>query len=161
MELKSHDLALPTPPRGMTPARVEPKGRLRLPDPVVSYLKKFGDVPVFITSLDGVTARIYPLPVWEHNEKLLQESGPNSSESNHIYFLAMLYGQECSIDPNNRVILPTNLRRDLELEGKEVWLDCMKGRVTILNDSQMKAKFEAARKAAPAALESLESKGLL
>jgi MraZ protein len=141
--------------------RVEPKGRLKLPPRVLEYIRAFGDDRVFVTSLDGITARIYPLPVWIHNEKVLQASGPLAKDARHINLMANMYGEESEIDGNGRIMLPTNLRRDLDLEGKPVWLSCTKGRVTMMNERQMQEAFQAAREAAPAALESLESAGLL
>ena len=109
----------------MTELRVDEKGRLKLPPVVQQYIRSFGDAKVFVTSMDGAQARIYPISVWVRNEKLLQKPGPNAKLSNKLQLLAMIFGQEGEMDSHGRVLLPTNLRRELELEGEPVWITCI------------------------------------
>src|SRR5579885_3631556 len=61
-------------PRGIYQARVDEKGRLKLPVDMQQLLNASGEQKVFITSLDEVTARIYPIAVWRKNEMILAEA---------------------------------------------------------------------------------------
>jgi MraZ protein len=58
------------PPRGTYQARVDEKGRLKLPAVFQQYLTDLGETKVFVTSLDVRIARIYPISVWKENEIL-------------------------------------------------------------------------------------------
>jgi len=65
---------------------------------------------VFVTSLTGSSVLVYPLPVWTEIEtkiSTLAQSHPSVQKyrRNTSYF-----GQECSMDPQGRVLIPTVLR---------------------------------------------------
>jgi len=154
-------VTFPEPPRLMTDARVDEKGRLKLPVALQQYIKSFGDNKVFVTSMDGTEARIYPISVWARNEEILQRSAKNAKQAKNLHLLAMIYGHETEIDNQGRVLLPTNLRRELNLEGGPVWLSAMKGRVTVMSNQRLEEFKREALAAAPQALETMEAEGLL
>ena len=52
-------------PRGIYPARIDEKGRLKLPADFHRYLTEIGATRVFVTSFDERIGRIYPIPVWK------------------------------------------------------------------------------------------------
>ena len=62
--------------RGSARAKLDEKGRLKLPAAYLTpLLERFG-AQLFITSMDGVSAQVYPLPVWlELEAKLAAPSG--------------------------------------------------------------------------------------
>ena len=62
------------PPRGFHGARVDEKGRLKLPSVFQQYLKSLGEETVFITTLDMSTLRIYPISLWKQNELFFEDS---------------------------------------------------------------------------------------
>ena len=47
-------------PRGIYPAKVDDKGRLKLPADFHRYLTEIGATKVFVTSFDERVGRIYP-----------------------------------------------------------------------------------------------------
>jgi MraZ protein len=55
------------PPLGMYPARVDEKGRLKLPADFQQYFADLGERKFFITSLVRRIAQIYPISVWRQN----------------------------------------------------------------------------------------------
>ena len=63
--------------RGNTPATVDEKGRLKLPSSFKAELETFaqgeggGPLRHYLTSLDGRSARLYPMPIWEAIEARL------------------------------------------------------------------------------------------
>lgn len=118
------------PPRGFYPARVDEKGRLKLP---VNFQQYLGNVKLFVTSLDSRIARLYPISVWQANEKTLDEMTQDSEVAEHIRFMADHYGADSDIDAQGRVLLPTQLRRELNLENQPVWLQCAQGAVSVFS----------------------------
>ena len=64
--------------RGNCPAKVDDKGRLKIPAVFLEELKEYG-TSFYITSPSGESARIYPLKVWSEIEDKLAGT-PNSKE---------------------------------------------------------------------------------
>ncbi len=119
------------PPRGIFAARVDEKGRLKLPADLREYLLRFGEKTVFITSLDLLIARIYSSSLWEVNQKLLDECKEDRDAAEDIAFTANDIGGDSDIDDQGRVLVPQELRRLLGIESQPVWLECNPGVINI------------------------------
>jgi len=119
------------PPRGNYPARVDEKGRLKLPAVVHQYLNQLGEEKVFITSLDLRTARIYPISVWKQNEDLFELASDDPQAAEDIAFIANHLGADTEVDGQGRVLMPQELRQALKMENQPVWLACYKGRINV------------------------------
>ena len=129
------------PPRGFFSAHVDDKGRLKLPVNFQTYLNAIDDTGVFVTSIDGRIARIYPNSVWNGNVKILEElNTQDPAAADAIGFMANHYGADGKVDPQGRVTLPTDLRRELGLENQEVRLDCSQGGVSIYSMTEYEAR---------------------
>lgn len=50
--------------RGCHPAKIDDKGRLKLPTAFKSVVEEQHGVGLYVTSLTGDSVRIYPMPVW-------------------------------------------------------------------------------------------------
>ena len=62
--------------RGSSPARIDDKGRLKVPTIFRGVIHDQKGPDVFVTSLTGECVRIYPMPVWlEIEQKLSQIPG--------------------------------------------------------------------------------------
>src|SRR5689334_21469738 len=71
--------------RGNAPARVDEKGRLKVPTDFRTPLEgKYGR-EVFVTSLTGDYVRIYPMPVWMDIEQKL--GGMPTTHPSRVRFL--------------------------------------------------------------------------
>lgn len=127
MELSAQSSIQAEPPLGIFSAKCDEKGRLKLPAEFVAYLKAVGVDKVFITTVDMRLARIYPKNTWGSNQNLFENAGDDSEIAEDVAFIANLYGAASEIDANGRILLPTNLRRELELENQTVWLDYYNG----------------------------------
>ena len=57
--------------RGNSPAKIDDKGRLKVPNGFRAYLEKEYGRELFVTSLHGDSVRIYPMPVWAGIERNL------------------------------------------------------------------------------------------
>jgi MraZ protein len=124
------------PPRGTFQARVDEKGRLKLPAAFHKYLNDLGEQKVFITSLDTRTARIYPIAVWKDNEKLFDGNSADPDAAADVAWLANHFGADSEIDTQGRVLVPTELRRHLKIENEPVWLDCYRGRINLYSNAE-------------------------
>jgi MraZ protein len=119
------------PPLGIFTAKCDDKGRLKLPAEFVMYLKTLEVEKVFITTVDMRLARIYPKRTWESNQILFENAGDDTELAEDVSFIANEYGGSSEIDGNGRVLVPTNLRRELGLENQTVWLDYYNGAINV------------------------------
>jgi len=147
-------------PRGTLDARVDEKGRLKLPVSVTQYLEALGERRVFITTLNTSTALIYPMSVWRETEKMLGEPGEDADIREDVAFIANHYGEDSDIDGQGRVLMPTTLRRDLELEKDDVHLLFYKGRIEVFGSKVYAERLSAARSNLSEKVSALAKKGL-
>jgi len=110
--------------RGNSPATVDEKGRLKLPSTFKADLEAFakgeggGTSRHYLTSLDGRSARLYPLPVWEAIEaRLAQVPGTNPAKRRFLEVTAY-YGSEVEPDVQGRFVIPPILREAAQLLGE-------------------------------------------
>jgi MraZ protein len=110
--------------RGNSPATVDEKGRLKLPSAFKADLEAFalgeggGTSRHYLTSLDGRSARLYPLPVWEAIEaRLAQVPGTNPAKRRFLEVTAY-YGSEVEPDVQGRFVIPPILREAAQLLGE-------------------------------------------
>jgi MraZ protein len=115
--------------RGNAPARVDEKGRLKVPTDFRTPLETKYGREVFVTSLSGEYVRIYPMPVWIEIEQKL--GAMPTTHPSRVRFLERVnyYGQVGEIDAQGRVLLPVRLRvsatmvGDVDVLGQYNWLD--------------------------------------
>jgi MraZ protein len=148
------------PPHSIVQARVDDKGRLKLPSDFLEYLKKQGVDKVFITSLDREVARIYPIQVWKGNENLFSNAGDLAELAEDVAYIAKVFGGDSEIDAQGRVLLPAALRREMSLESQPVWLDCYNGRINVAGKAVHDARYHRAMANLPEKVKTLEKKGL-
>jgi MraZ protein len=153
------------PPLGIYPARVDEKGRLKLPADFQQYLngvftQQATERRVFITSVDLRTVRIYPLSVWKSNENLLEQETDDPETAADIAFLAKDLGGSSELDSQGRVLIPAVLRQLLNLESQPVHLDFYKGRISVLTEEVYREQQTKSRQNVVEKLKSMERKGL-
>jgi MraZ protein len=148
------------PPHSIVPARVDDKGRLKLPSEVLEYLKKLGVDKVFITTLDRKLARIYPISVWKANENLFAEAGDLAESAEDVAYVAKFYGGDSEIDAQGRVLMPAALRRVIEIESQPVFLDCYNGRINVATKTVHEDRLNRATANLTEKVKVLEKKGL-
>lgn len=105
--------------RGSAPAKIDDKGRLKVPTSFREDLEGSGQ-EVFVTSVLGDKALIYPLPEWEKQEaKLL--GMPSTSAARQRYLERVnYYGQLARLDPQGRLVVPQLLRASAGIDGEVV-----------------------------------------
>ena len=103
--------------RGNHTARIDDKGRLKIPNAFRSLIEGQHGSQVFVTSLSGEYVRIYPLPVWMALEEKLARV-PSTHPARLKYFDRVNYfGQAAEIDTQGRVIIHARLRDTAGMAG--------------------------------------------
>jgi MraZ protein len=103
--------------RGNHPAKVDEKGRLKLPSAFKQLTDAQNVTQFYITSADGKSAQIWPLPVWEEFEKKLAANIHDESIENYVNWTSY-YGQQVEIDNQSRITLPQLLREAAKLTAE-------------------------------------------
>jgi MraZ protein len=102
--------------RGNCPARVDEKGRLKIPAVFLDGLKEYGS-QFYITSPTGETARIYPMKVWSEIEDNLAKLPTTNKAKRKFLMRTSYYGQTVGMDAQGRVLLPAVLREAAQTKG--------------------------------------------
>ena len=103
--------------RGNCPAKVDEKGRLKIPAVFLEELKEFGN-QFYITSMTGESARIYPMRVWSEIEDKLAALPSQNQAKRKFLMRTSYYGQAVELDGQGRVLLPSVLRESAQLKGE-------------------------------------------
>jgi MraZ protein len=103
--------------RGNYPAKVDEKGRLKIPAAYLAELQEFGN-QFYITSVTGESARIYPLKVWGEIEDKLARSPSTNKAKRKFLMRTSIYGQMVELDGQDRVLVPALLREAAQIKGE-------------------------------------------
>jgi MraZ protein len=101
--------------RGNHPARVDEKGRLKLPAEFKRLIEESYGTQFYITSKDGKVAEIYPLQEWEKIEQKLAAIPSFNPAKKKLLDRVNYFGQMTEIDAQGRVLLPQILRETAKL----------------------------------------------
>ena len=115
--------------RGNSPATIDGKGRLKVPNAFRSLLETKYGRELFVTSVTGECVRIYPMPVWLEMEQKLGDMP--STHPSKLRFLDRVsyFGQAAELDAQGRVLIPLRLREaatmvgDVDVLGQVKYLD--------------------------------------
>src|SRR3954465_4915903 len=95
---------------GHAPAKVDEKGRLKIPAGFRKVIEEKYGSDCFITSFDGERAVVYPIPVWADFQARLAK-GPSTSQAKQKKLGGVnFFGQLGAIDAQGRVLVPAVLR---------------------------------------------------
>jgi len=103
--------------RGSAPARIDDKGRLKVPTQFRGVIHDQPGPDVFVTSLTGECVRIYPLQVWVEIEQKLKAMAGNHPSRLKFLDRVNYYGQESELDAQGRVVIPAHLRDSATIVG--------------------------------------------
>ena len=145
----------------MYTARVDEKGRLKLPVDLQEYVKKYGTEQMFITTLDLRMGSIYPIAIWRENLRLLDSIQDENEESAaQVAFMARDMGGDATLDGQGRVLLPQSMRTELKLEDTTVRLDVYKDVIRLYSESVYQEEREQSRTNLAEKLRALRRQGL-
>jgi MraZ protein len=104
--------------RGNALAKVDEKGRLKLPAAFRAVLEPNYGREFFVTSLRGESARLYPMEVWQRIEERLSRNSPLNPSVMRFRSAVNYFGQVASMDGQGRVLIHPLLRAQAELRGE-------------------------------------------
>lgn len=148
------------PPQGMYSARLDDRGRLKLPAAFEEYVGKLPEKKLFCTSLDRRTAQVYPMSEWRDNIKFLLEHKEHAAAARKVAFNAADLGSETQMDSQGRILFSPDLRRTLNIENQPVHLYTYRGRIEVLPEPVYQQLKEEAAQMAADDLSNLEAAGL-
>jgi len=108
--------------RGSSLAKLDEKGRLKLPAAFRTLLEpKFG-TDFFVTSLRGDSVRIYPMEVWLRVEERLARASSLNPSVMRFKNAVNYFGQSSPMDAQGRILIHPLLRERADVRGEVVVL---------------------------------------
>jgi len=104
--------------RGNHPARIDEKGRIKIPNSFRTLLESQYGAELFVTSVTGEYVRIYPMPVWLEIERRLAEVPSANPSKQRFLDRVNFFGQVATLDKQGRVVLPQLLRESAAMAGE-------------------------------------------
>jgi len=103
--------------RGNHPTRVDEKGRLKVPAEFKRVIDEKYALRFYITSLDGISAQIYPFEEWERIEQKLAHLPTFNPTKKKFLTRTNYYGQVVEMDGQGRLLIPQTLREAAQIRG--------------------------------------------
>ena len=103
--------------RGNYTARIDSKGRLKVPTLFRRYVEEKYGSAFYLTSLTGEYVRIYPMPEWEAIEQRLTLLPSMDPARRKFLDRTNYYGQQASMDTQGRVLIHPLLRKSAAVVG--------------------------------------------
>jgi MraZ protein len=104
--------------RGNAPARIDDKGRLKVPNAFRTFMESKYGRELFVTSLSGEFVRIYPMPVWLGIEQKLSAMPSTHPAKQRFLDRVNYFGQATELDVQGRVLIPQRLRVSASMNGE-------------------------------------------
>lgn len=105
---------------GSPRAKLDERGRLKMPAEFKAFIeRKYGKGfnAFYITSMDGESAEIYPLPEWLVRQAKVFAMPQSHPARKMLLKRYDLYGDRADMDPQGRMQIPEELRRKADLSG--------------------------------------------
>lgn len=106
--------------RGSAPARVDEKGRLKVPSVFRAQIEEAFGPELFVTSVHGKNVLLYPLPIWRALEEKLASLPAVHRAKAKFLERVNYYGQDATLDGQGRVLVPQILRDAAKLPAEVV-----------------------------------------
>ena len=130
--------------RGTCPAKIDAKGRLKIPNSFRRFIEEKYGREFFVTSLSGEFARLYPMPIWLDVEKKIAAAPSLDPAITRFTNMVNYYGQMAAMDDQGRLLIHPILRHASGIDGQVAVL----GHQVYL-DIWSKEKFESLLKSQP------------
>ena len=104
--------------RGNHAAKIDDKGRLKIPNAFRNLIEGQHGAELFVTSLTGESVRIYPMPVWMALEERLARVPSTHPARLKFFDRVNYYGQTADFDAQGRVVIHGRLREAAGMSGE-------------------------------------------
>jgi MraZ protein len=105
---------------GNPKTKLDDRGRLKMPAEFKAFIeRKYGKgfSAFYITSMDGESAEIYPMPEWLERQKKIFAIPQSDPARKMLLKRYDLYGDRADMDPQGRMQIPEELRKKADLSG--------------------------------------------
>ena len=127
--------------RGNHAARIDDKGRLKIPNAFRALIEKAHGAELFVTSLTGESVRVYPMPVWLALEERLSRAPSTHPSRGRFLDRVNYFGQTAEIDAQGRVVIHQRLRESAGMAGDVDVLGTV-DRLELWNHDRLVAKMQ-------------------
>ena len=103
--------------RGNYTARIDSKGRLKVPTAFRRLIEEKHGAEFYVTSLTGECVRIYPLPEWDSIEQRLNLLPSMDPARRRFLDRTNYYGQQALMDGQGRLLIHPLLRKSAGVIG--------------------------------------------
>ena len=104
--------------RGNHPARIDDKGRIKIPNGFRTLVESQYGPELFVTSVTGEYVRLYPMAVWLEIERKLTAVPSASPAKQRFLDRVNFFGQVATLDKQGRVVIPQLLRETASMTGE-------------------------------------------
>ena len=104
--------------RGNHAAKIDEKGRLKIPNAFRALIAEKHGTELFVTSLTGEYVRIYPMPVWLALEEKLAKVPSTHPARLKFFDRVNYYGQTAEFDTQGRMLIHQRLRDSAGMAGE-------------------------------------------
>jgi len=103
--------------RGSYSAKIDDKGRLKIPNAFKALVEDQHGAGLYLTSVTGASVRIYPMPVWLGVEERLRRMPTTHPARLKFLDRVNYFGQLSEFDNQGRVSIPPRLRESAAMAG--------------------------------------------
>ena len=125
---------------GHAPAKVDDKGRLKIPAGFRKIIEDRYGEDCFITSTDGEHALVYPMPVWYEFQSRIAKVPSASMAKKKLLERVNYFGQPSSIDGQGRVLIPAVLRNVAQI-AEDVVVIGSNDHLIVWNEERMQKRL--------------------
>jgi MraZ protein len=126
--------------RGNASARIDDKGRLKLPTSFRGLVREQEGPEIFVTSLTGESVLVYPMQVWLQIEQTAERhSHPTLSK---FVKRTNFYGAHGELDSQGRFLVPALLRERAAIVG-EVFVLGRLNHIEVWNAEKLNARIDS------------------
>jgi MraZ protein len=104
--------------RGNAPAKIDDRGRLKVPATFRAVIQQEHGRELFVTSLSGDSVRIYPMPIWVALEERIAKMPSTLPARMKFLDRVNFYGAIAELDEQGRVLIPPRLRDSAQMSGE-------------------------------------------
>jgi len=104
--------------RGNAPAKIDDRGRLKVPTAFRTLIQQEHGRELFVTSLTGDSVWIYPMPVWLEVEGRIAQMPSTHPARMKFLDRVNFYGQVAELDEQGRVLIQPRLRESALMTGE-------------------------------------------
>jgi MraZ protein len=127
--------------------KLDDRGRLKMPAEFRGYVEeKYGKGfnAFYITSRDGDTAEIYPMPEWRKREVKIFSLPPSHPVRKKLWSAYTRFGSRVDMDPQGRLVLPEEIRKKgVVREKDEVQVSAEGDFLRVTNMERLRAEVDS------------------